>query len=81
MIEKRCKIDLRDATFISVECKRCKGETNIPMQTHKNIELCGICGVHFGQQTVDYIRNLKRTTMLEDNEDVKVSLVSVEVES
>jgi len=78
MIEKRCKIAFADATFISVACKRCGGETNIPMQARKEIEVCGVCGIYFGEQTVAYIRNLKKTTMLEDNEDVSVSLVSVE---
>ena len=78
MIEKRCKIELTEATFISVSCKHCKGETNIPMKAHKTVEVCGVCGVYFGEQAVAYIRNLKKTTMLEDNEDVSVSLVSVE---
>ena len=79
MIEKRCKIVIPNATYISVSCKNCKGETNIPMQTRKEIQSCGVCGAYFGESVVRYISHLKKTELIQSEDiDFDISLVSVE---
>jgi len=81
MIEKRCKIDISKATFISVECDHCHGETNIPMMNPKEVQVCGVCGHYFGEMVVRYIANLRKTSMINgEGVEVRVSLVSVERE-
>ena len=77
MIEKRCGIDLRGKLFVSIKCNTCKGETNIPISSTKEVQVCGICGEYFGAPFVNYINKLKSREMIETDK-FEISLVSVE---
>ncbi len=76
MIEKRCKIDIKEATFISVKCKTCGAETNIPFKSDRYVETCSLCGAYFGSYA-SYIKKLRDINSF-DEDKFEVSLVSVE---
>lgn len=78
MIEKRCKIDFKKASYITIKCAKCKSETSIPLQGDYTTQTCGVCEKHLGEPLIAYVKNLKKLEFLSDEFDV--SLVSIEVE-
>ncbi len=78
MIEKRCKVDLKKAPYVSIKCKRCKGETSIALDGEFSANKCGICEMYFGEELINYIKNLKKKKAI--SSDFEVSIVSIEDE-
>lgn len=75
MSEKRTLINVKEADCISVRCKRCGGETNLPLDKTYNPQTCGVCEEYFGESLVAFIKNLKENGF---RDKFEVSLVSVE---
>ncbi len=78
MIEKRCKVDLKKAPYVSIKCKRCKGETSIALDSEYLPQNCGVCDNYLGQELIRYIENLKNKKAI--SSDFEVSIVSIEDE-
>ncbi len=76
MIEKRCKIEFKKASYITIKCEKCKSETSIPLHGDYTAETCGVCNRHFGAPLIAYIKNLKKLEFL--SEEFDVCLVSIE---
>ncbi|MSN96444.1 hypothetical protein F1B92_04520 [Campylobacter sp. FMV-PI01] len=65
------KIELIKADFISVKCKKCGGEINIPFGK-RGVNFCGVCGAGFGVSVVRYIDDIAN---LPNDEFVEISII------
>lgn len=65
------KIELKKADFISIRCKKCGCETNIPFGK-RGVNFCGVCGASFGANVVRYIDDISN---LPNDELVEISII------
>ena len=77
MLEKRCKIAVKDADFVSITCKNCNTSCDIAIGNANKMKYCPVCRYEIKENLQKYIRTLAGTNFHLDD-DFEIALVSVE---
>ena len=77
VIEKSCRIGVKDVVFVSVTCNHCKSEMNIAAINPRKVTSCGVCGTPYIKEEYESIQALcEAISFFKESKVIGVSIVA-----